>query len=103
MKFVSQFLIVKIFLSIKNDNEPLLKKNNIKSLSSFEKLDSSYSTIDLVNKIMPSFDNKANLFDFDYFYNGFGVTIADFDNDGLKHIILSANQTKNDQVEFLLK
>tara|TARA_B100001063_G_C16350028_1_gene350946 strand:+ start:205 stop:363 length:159 start_codon:yes stop_codon:yes gene_type:complete len=52
---------------------------------------------------MPSFDNKANLFDFDYFYNGFGVTIADFDNDGLKHIILSANQTKNDQVEFLLK
>ncbi len=72
-------------------------------MSSFEKLDSSYSTIDLVNKIMPSFDNKANLFDFDYFYNGFGVTIADFDNDGLKHIILSANQTKNDQVEFLLK
>ena len=103
MKFVLQFLIVKIFLSIKNDIEPLLKKNNIKLLSSFEKFYSSYSNLDLVNKIMPSFDNKANLFDFDYFYNGSGVTIANFDNDGLKHIIITANQTKNDQVEFLLK
>ena len=54
-------------------------------LSSFEKIDSSISNIDFINKITPNLENKANLFDYDYFYNGSGVGIADF-NLSLIHI-----------------
>ena len=97
MKFQLKFLItiLIIFISCKSDNDFIEKKDVIKLLSTFEKIESSHSNIDFINKITPSFDNKANLFDYDYFYNGSGVGVADFNNDGLKDIILSANQTKN--------
>ena len=96
MKFQLKFLItiLIIFISCKSDNDFIEKKDVIKLLSTFEMIESSHSNIDFINKITPSFDNKANLFDYDYFYNGSGVGVADFNNDGLKDIILSANQTK---------
>ena len=95
-KFQILLLITTLsFTSCKNDNNYKTTKSNTKLVSSFEKIESSYSNITFINKITPDLTNKANLFDYDYFYNGSGVGIADFNNDGLKDVVLSANQTEN--------
>jgi hypothetical protein len=86
------YTILFLFSCETKENEDI---NESIVLSSFEKIDSSISNIDFINKITPNLENKANLFDYDYFYNGSGVGIADFNNDGLKDIVLAANQSEN--------
>ena len=89
------FIYTLSFTSCENKKDYKTTKSNNTLVSSFEKIESSYSNITFINKLTPDLANKANLFDYDYFYNGSGVGIADFNNDGLKDIVLSANQTKN--------
>ena len=60
-----------------------------------EKISSSYSGIEFSNTITPNLENYENLFDYDYFYNGSGVGIADINNDGLQDILFTANQKDN--------
>ena len=97
MKYLFQILLISLttIVGCKSDADYLIKKKDSKIYSTFEKIESSHSNINFINKITPSFDNKANLFDYDYFYNSSGAYIADFNNDGLKDIILSTNQTNN--------
>ena len=61
----------------------------------FEKLSSEYTGVNFSNIISPNLESSENLFDYDYFYNGSGVGIADINNDGLKDIIFTANQKEN--------
>ena len=61
----------------------------------FEKLTSEYTGVNFSNNITPKLESSENLFDYDYFYNGSGVGIADINNDGLKDIIFTANQQEN--------
>ena len=61
----------------------------------FEKLSSDYTGINFSNIITPNLESSENLFDYDYFYNGSGGGIADFNNDGLKDVFLCANQANN--------
>ena len=48
----------------------------------FERIESSKSGISFNNIVVENVATKENLFDFDYFYNGSGVGIADLNNDG---------------------
>ena len=97
MIYLFQILLISLTTigGCKNDTDYIAEKDDSKIYSTFEKIESSYSNIDLFNKTTPNFDNKANLLDYNNFYNESGVDAGDFDNSGLKHIILSANQTKN--------
>ena len=47
------------------------------------------------NKIIHDLSTRSNLFDFDFFYNGAGVGIADINNDGLKDVFFCGNQVPN--------
>ncbi|WP_435357964.1 VCBS repeat-containing protein [Emticicia sp. SJ17W-69] len=60
----------------------------------FEKVSSKNSNVDFVNSLKA--DEKLNAFTFTNFYNGGGVGIGDFNNDGLDDIIFTANQASCD-------
>jgi len=52
----------------------------------FERISSQFSGITFNNKITENVETQENLFDFDYFYNGAGLGVADLNNDGLPDI-----------------
>jgi hypothetical protein len=59
----------------------------------FESLPSESTNVDFINKL--SFDDKFNIYTYRNFYNGGGVGLGDFNNDGLIDIYLTANQLSN--------
>jgi hypothetical protein len=61
--------------------------------SMFEALGSQVTGIDFVNKLTPT--AQFNMFKYMYFYNGAGVGVGDFNNDGLTDVFLSSNQGEN--------
>jgi enediyne biosynthesis protein E4 len=63
--------------------------------SVFQKVDSEQSGIHFANTIRENVATKENVFDYDYFYNGAGVGIADINNDGLSDIVFCGNQEPN--------
>lgn len=67
--------------------------NGIPEATFFQELDSTVTGIHFKNTLKPS--ARLNIIEFTYFYNGGGVAVADFDNDGLQDIFLVANQQNN--------
>jgi len=59
----------------------------------FELLDAEKTGVDFVNEL--EFDREFNIYKYRNFYNGGGVGIGDFNNDGLKDIYFSANMKTN--------
>ena len=61
----------------------------------FEKVAATESHLDFSNTITDDVGTRANLFDYDYFYNGSGVGLEDLNNDGLPDIFFCGNQVPN--------
>ena len=59
----------------------------------FKKLDSSKTGIHFANTITEN--DSINILDLEYVYNGGGVAIADFNNDGLQDLFFTGNQVGN--------
>ncbi|MGE0772179.1 MAG: VCBS repeat-containing protein [Cyclobacteriaceae bacterium] len=59
----------------------------------FTSLDSSQTGINFVNKL--TFDSEFNIYTYRNYYNGGGVGLADFNNDGLIDIYFTANLLSN--------
>lgn len=59
----------------------------------FTKIDSESSGITFSNRITEN--DSINIMKFEYVYNGSGVGIADFNNDGLQDVFFSGNQVSN--------
>jgi enediyne biosynthesis protein E4 len=100
-KIISVFILFALlFNSCKNtskiENEKA-KKNSVETTlyPNFLKIDSEISGLHFNNKITHDLTSKANLFDYDFFYNGAGVGIEDLNNDGLKDIFFCGNQVPN--------
>ncbi len=87
-------IIVLVFLVYgcrnKETNEPESSGSEI-----FQKIQVQESGLDFKNFIRADMATKENLFDFDYFYNGSGVGIADINNDGLQDVFFTGNQVQN--------
>lgn len=79
-----------------DQNVPEESTNIAKSnYSNFKIVSSTESGISFNNLISHDLSTKFNLFDYDYFYNGSGVGIADLNNDGLEDIFFCGNQVPN--------
>jgi len=61
----------------------------------FEKIESDHTKVTFSNDLTHDVNNKSNLFDFDYFYNGSGVAAIDVNNDDLPDLFFTANQVQN--------
>lgn len=83
---IAVFLLPVFFLSCKEENAD-------KQPALFEALDSKATGIDFVNKLIPT--AQFNMFKYMYFYNGAGVGVGDFNNDGWCDIFFSSNQGQN--------
>lgn len=59
----------------------------------FTKINAENSGITFSNRITEN--DSLNILDFEYVYNGSGVGVADFNNDGLQDLFFSGNQVKN--------
>lgn len=61
----------------------------------FEQIPSSDSGLLFNNALQEDVSTLENLFDFDYFYNGAGLGVADINNDGLQDVFFAGNQVPN--------
>ncbi len=61
----------------------------------FEKVEAEQSGITFANLVKEDIATHENIFDFDYFYNGAGVGVADLNNDGYEDLIFTGNQQAN--------
>ena len=76
-------------LNCKDKKEPLVSTAPV-----FKKISSQQSGITFANNVDENYDR--NYFDrFAYVYNGAGVAIGDFNNDGLQDIYFAANEGAN--------
>ncbi len=64
-----------------------------KKQSFFESIDSEDSGIAFANTLQ--YSDSLSVLEFEYMYNGAGVAVADFDNDGLQDIYFLGNMTSN--------
>lgn len=61
----------------------------------FSSISSTQSGIIFSNDLNEDMSSLANVLDFDFFYNGAGVGVGDFNNDGLHDLFFAGNQVAN--------
>jgi hypothetical protein len=81
MRYIVHFLFVVLILSGCSDE----KKNT----ALFEELPAEQTGIEFVNELKE--DEQLNILTFEYFYNGAGVGIGDFNNDSLPDLFFASN------------
>ena len=91
------YLLVLALCCLFSCEQEVLQHEEQSSVSqiSFTKLDASKAGIDFSNNLNPDFNTRANLFKYEYFYNGAGVAVGDLDNDGLPDLVFTGNQVEN--------
>ena len=80
------FCLIILFLASCQDEIPTPQKR-------FAKLTPTETGIDFRNDL--SFDNEYNIYTYRNFYNGGGVGVGDFNNDGFEDIYFTSNQKEN--------
>ena len=96
--FFGALLINITLLSCFGGNDSNEKTSNTKTdiedeNSLFKLVSSDHSNINFSNKLVEN--EKMNIINYHYFYNGGGVAVGDVNNDGLLDIFFTANQSPN--------
>ncbi len=74
------------------NNENKNKKASV-NVPVFQKLPPERTGINFINRAKET--NDLNIFSFEYFYNGAGISVGDINNDGLPDLYFSCNQCPN--------
>lgn len=90
-----KYLWICVLLLISCGDKSPSVKNSIPQNQLFEYIPSSHSGITFNNHLTENLSSGENILDFDFFFNGSGLAIADFDNDGLEDIFFAGNQVEN--------
>lgn len=94
--FGLSFLIVfTLISSCKQNEETKQQEKSLNNNKVFSKISSEESGLFFQNTIVENVSTMENLFNYDYFYNGAGVGIADLNNDGLNDVFFCGNQVEN--------
>lgn len=88
LKFFISFIIILTSVFYLSCTNQKVKKSTL-----FQKVSSSVTGVDFTNKLQ--FSDEFNIYTYRNFYNGAGVGLGDFNNDGLIDIYFSANQLPN--------
>ncbi len=92
MRLINGIIAIVSFSILISCSETQKNVNN----SLFELIPSKQSGIHFINQLEEDVLNPhKNLMDFEYYYNGAGVALGDFNNDGLLDIFFAANESKN--------
>jgi enediyne biosynthesis protein E4 len=86
MRILRPFLYFAIFIFLVSCSK--------KEETVFDLLDSSQTNVTFNNKITDS--DTFNILNYEYIYNGGGVALADFNNDGLDDIFFTGNMVSNE-------
>jgi len=90
------FMLLFILISSCNRNTKIEKQDkSSENKKVFSKVSAEESGLFFKNTIKEDISTMENLFNYDYFYNGAGVGIADLNNDGLNDVFFCGNQVEN--------
>lgn len=94
LKSVTFFFLLIVLISCKTAGEKNdYSKSKINNQKQFTSIKSNHSGISFNN--VNQENNQHNVFKYEYFYNGGGVAVADFNNDGLEDVFFTANMSSN--------
>jgi enediyne biosynthesis protein E4 len=85
-------LFLFVFISCSNNKEAGINENS-KDKQLFSLLDPKETGVDFNNKILQT--DEEYIINFNYIFNGGGVAIADFDQDGLQDLYFTGNQVSD--------
>lgn len=89
------FIIFVVGCSEKSTSESPIESKSGKNSPIFQKIQPESSRLLFENTIKEDVSTMENLFNYDYFYNGAGVGVADLNNDDLQDIFFCGNQVNN--------
>ena len=100
MKRIVALILITFAISCTDQSKPVKTKTETTEQVDtqqplFEQVAASESGLTFSNTLKEDVGSLANLFDFDYFYNGAGVGVADLNNDGLPDLFFTGNQVPN--------
>ena len=89
------FFTTIFFTACQQENDNANQKSEL-SKAGFEIIGSEISGIDFVNKLEDNPLSEKNVLSYQHYFNGAGVGVADFNNDGLQDIFFAGNEVPNE-------
>ena len=89
-------LLVTLFLACSEEKVQEKTSQSSSSKAGLTIVDSDYSGISFSNDLSDDPLSEKNVLSYQHYFNGAGVGVADFNNDGLQDIFFAGNEVPNE-------